>query len=160
MNWFIVRWIVENVLAVILTQKLTSEYPYLQENIILMNQFGWYKILMANIQCVLSQYCTSFHETIYKGTNTCALYSRHFTHLCVSAFSPVQKKDRKCCFETRISPVICCNAHFSCALAISFHFFVFFTFSFYIFHIYGLYLFSVWCTIFVLFLCIIFVVAE
>ena len=26
---------------------------------------------MAKIQCVLSHYCTSFHETIYKGTNTC-----------------------------------------------------------------------------------------
>ena len=42
-----------------------------QENIILVEQFGWYKILMAKIQCVLSHYCTSFHETIYKGTNTC-----------------------------------------------------------------------------------------
>ena len=42
-----------------------------QENTILVNQFGWYKILMANIQRVLSHYCTSFHETIYKGTNTC-----------------------------------------------------------------------------------------
>ena len=28
---------------------------------------------MANIQSVLSRYCTSFHETIYKGTNTCVL---------------------------------------------------------------------------------------
>ena len=26
---------------------------------------------MSNFQCVLSHYCTSFHETIYKGTNTC-----------------------------------------------------------------------------------------
>ena len=43
----------------------------LQENTILVNQFGWYKIIMANFQCVLSHYCTSFHETIYKGTNTC-----------------------------------------------------------------------------------------
>ena len=42
-----------------------------QENTILVNQFGWYKIIMAKIQCVLSRYCTSFHETIYKGTNTC-----------------------------------------------------------------------------------------
>ena len=42
-----------------------------QENTILVNQFGWYKILMANFQCVLSHYCTSFHETIYKGINTC-----------------------------------------------------------------------------------------
>ena len=41
-----------------------------QENTILVNQFGWYKIIMANFQCVLSHYCTSFHETIYKGTNT------------------------------------------------------------------------------------------
>ena len=44
-----------------------------QENTILVNQFGWYKIIMAKIQCVLSRYCTSFHETIYKGTNTCAI---------------------------------------------------------------------------------------
>ena len=42
-----------------------------QENTILVNQFGWNKIIMAKIQCVLSRYCTSFHETIYKGTNTC-----------------------------------------------------------------------------------------
>ena len=42
-----------------------------QENTILVNRFGWYKIIMAKIQCVLSHYCTSFHETIYKGTNTC-----------------------------------------------------------------------------------------
>ena len=82
------------------------------------------------------------------------------THLCVSAFSLVQRKDRKCCFETRISPVICCKAYFSCALAILFHFFVFFTFLFCIFYIYVLQLFSVWCTIFVLFLCNIFVEAE
>ena len=26
---------------------------------------------MTKIQCVLSRYCTSFHQTIYKGTNTC-----------------------------------------------------------------------------------------
>ena len=26
---------------------------------------------MAKIQCVLSHHCTSFHETIYKGTNRC-----------------------------------------------------------------------------------------
>ena len=58
------------------------------------------------------------------------------THLCVSAFSLVQRKDRKCCFETRISPVICCNAYFSCALAISFHFFC----IFYVFILYLLYL--------------------
>ena len=32
---------------------------------------------MAKIQCVLSHYCTLFHETIYKGTNTCAL--QYFT---------------------------------------------------------------------------------
>ena len=42
-----------------------------QENTILVNQFGWCKILMAKIQCVLSHYCNSFHETIYKGTNMC-----------------------------------------------------------------------------------------
>ena len=44
-----------------------------QENTILVNQFGWYKIIMAKIQCVLSHYWTSFHETIYKGTNTCGI---------------------------------------------------------------------------------------
>ena len=47
-----------------------------QENTILVNQFGWYKIIMANFQCVLSHYCTSFHETIYKGTNTCEKWLR------------------------------------------------------------------------------------
>ena len=43
-----------------------------QENTFLVNQFGWNKIIMAKFQCVLSHYFTSFHETIYKGTNTCA----------------------------------------------------------------------------------------
>ena len=31
---------------------------------------------MAKIQCVLSRYCTSLHETIYKGTNTCDRWSK------------------------------------------------------------------------------------
>ena len=31
---------------------------------------------MAKIQCVLSHYCTLFHETIYKGTNTCVAWKQ------------------------------------------------------------------------------------
>ena len=57
--------------------QLPSTHSF-QENTILVNQFGWYKILMANFQCVLSHYCTSFHDTIYKGTNTCELPNQTF----------------------------------------------------------------------------------
>ena len=52
-----------------------------QENTILVKKFGWYKIIMANFQCVLSHYCTSFHETIYKGTNTCGKWLTAFPNL-------------------------------------------------------------------------------
>ena len=36
---------------------------------------------MPKLQCVLSHYCTSFHETIYKGTNTCAVYFSYLQFL-------------------------------------------------------------------------------
>ena len=77
MNWSIKRWIVENGLAVILRQNQLHGTHSFQENTILVSQFGWYKILMAKIQCVLSHYCTSFHETIYKGTSTCGIWPRN-----------------------------------------------------------------------------------
>ena len=75
----------------------------------------------------------------------------------------MQKKDRKCRFETRISPVICCNAYFSGALAKLFQKIVFLYFLrlHYVHLLYlVLYLFSVWCAISLLFLCTIFVVER
>ena len=67
-----------------------------QENTILVNQFGWYKIIMANFQCVLSHYCTSFHETIYKGTNTCG-----------PSFWQPRKGHEKCIFEALHNDIKC-----------------------------------------------------
>ena len=72
-----------------------------QENTILVNQFGWYKIIMANFQCVLSHYCTSFHETIYKGTNTCGQRyrpGRQSVRLCPPAKPP------RCLLWSRAGP--------------------------------------------------------
>ena len=56
-----------------------------KKNTILVNQFGWYKILMAKTQCVLSHYCTSFHEITYKGTNTCGCGLCRFMQICTNA---------------------------------------------------------------------------
>ena len=56
----------------------------------------------------------------------------------------MQKKDRKCGFETRISPVICCKAYFSCALAILFHVFcIFYVFILYLLYLWFVFIFRV-----------------
>ena len=71
-NWSIKRWIVEMVLRSCWCLNWLQSANSFQENIFLVDLLGYFKILMGKIQCVLSHYFISFHDTIYTSTITCA----------------------------------------------------------------------------------------